>query len=160
MTSGNFDETPPPQPVAPAANDGFRMPAEYYSGPAPRRAFPKGVTYGCGAASVLFLLVLFIGGAYLATGGMAQFMDMAVGMSLGEMRGMYTAQVTPAQKSALDAEIEKLRQGVREEKINVAKLQPFMKELGEAIGDKKVSPEEAETLTRIARDAQKRTPAH
>ncbi|HEX9983856.1 MAG TPA: hypothetical protein VGF69_11370 [Thermoanaerobaculia bacterium] len=135
------------------------MPAEYYSGPAPRRAFPKGVTYGCGAASVLFLLVLFIGGGYLATGGMAQLLDMVVGMSLGEMRGMYTAEVTPPQKSALETEIEKLRTGVREEKINVARLQPLLKGLGDAIGDKKVSPEEVDTLTRIARDAQKTTPA-
>ncbi|HEX7151013.1 MAG TPA: hypothetical protein VF618_05955 [Thermoanaerobaculia bacterium] len=118
--------------------------------------FPKGVTYGCGGASILFLLILFIGGAFLSTGGFAQFMDMAMGMSLGELRGMFTPEVTEAQKTALDTEIEKMREGVRTEKLSVAKLQPFMQSMQKAIGDKKVSPAEVDELTRLARQAQKK----
>ena len=35
----------------------WSWPADYYSGPSPRAVLPKGVTFGCGAASIVALLV-------------------------------------------------------------------------------------------------------
>jgi hypothetical protein len=40
----------------------FVWPAEYYSGPSPVAVLPRGVTFGCGAASIVALLLIFLGG--------------------------------------------------------------------------------------------------
>jgi hypothetical protein len=129
----------------------FVWPAEYYSGPSPRAVLPRGVTFGCGAAAVVALLIVFGGGIFLARGGMADFMDLALGMSMGDLRGMYTAEVTPAQKAALDESIESLRKGLREGKVSVARLDPVFQNMRQAIADKKMTPREVETLTIAAR---------
>jgi hypothetical protein len=130
---------------------GFVWPADYYSSATPAPVLPRGVAYGCGAASLLVLLVIFVGGAFVSGSGISGFMDMAVGMSLGEMRGMYAAEVTPARKKSLEAEIEKMREGVRSEKISVVKLQPFLQNLQGAIADRKVTAQEAAVLEESAR---------
>jgi hypothetical protein len=130
---------------------GFVWPAEYYSTAAPAPVIPSGVAYGCGGASVLVLLVIFIGGALVSGNGLSGFMDMALGMSLGEMRGMYTAEVTPARKQSLEAEIEKMRAALRSGKVSLVKLQPFMQNLQGAISDRKLTAQEAALLEDSAR---------
>ena len=131
---------------------GFVWPADYYSSATPAPVLPRTVAYGCGAASLLVLLIIFIGGAFVSGSGISSFMDMAIGMSLGEMRGMYTPEVTPARKKSLEAEIEKMREGLRNEKVSIVNLQPFMQNLQNAIGDRKVTPQEAELLEQTARN--------
>lgn len=133
----------------------FQWPAEYYSGPTPVAVLPKGVTFGCGAASLLALLVVFGGGIYLARGGIVDVMDMTFGMSMGELRGMYTKDVTPAQKAGFEAAIETLRQGVREEKIPIASLDPVLKTMRNAMADGKIDPHEVQALTTDAQRAAK-----
>jgi hypothetical protein len=64
---------------------------------------------------------------------------------------MYTAEVTPAQKAALDESIESLRKGLREGKVSVARLDPVFQNMRQAIADKKMTPREVETLTIAAR---------
>ena|SRR5687768_11569577 len=130
---------------------GFVWPADYYSSATPAPVLPRTVAYGCGAASLLVLLVIFVGGAFVSGSGISNFMDMAIGMSLGEMRGMYAAEVTPARKKSLEAEIEKMREGLRNEKVSIVNLQPFMQNLQNAISDRKVTPQEAELLEQTAR---------
>ncbi len=129
----------------------FVWPADYYSAPTLPSVFPAGVTYGCGAASALVLLLIFAGGAFLAGGGCASFMDLAMGMSIGEMRGMYAGEVTAARRKSLEAEIETMREHLRDERISVVALQPFMQTLQSAIHDRRVTEQEARVLEENAR---------
>ncbi|PYQ29935.1 MAG: hypothetical protein DMF56_09420 [Acidobacteria bacterium] len=101
---------------------------------------------GCGAASVLVLVIVFAGGAYLAHGGFTELMDLVFGMTMGDLRGMYTKDVTAAQKKSLDDEIETLRTNMRGEKITVQSLQPLLKDIQKVSGDKKVDAREVERL--------------
>lgn len=128
-------------------------PADYYSGPSPRAVLPRGVTYGCGAASVVVLLLLFAGGAFLASGGMVDFMDLVFGMTMGEIRGMYTKDVTEPQKKELDASIEALRKSVREKKVPVSGLDPVLQTMRKTMSDAKMSPSEVKQVADAARKA-------
>ena len=131
----------------------FVWPAEYYSGPSPNAVLPRGVTFGCAAAAVVALLIVFAGGAFLASGGLVQFMDFALGMSMGDVRGMYTIQVTSAQKDELEKAIEQLRAGLRDGTVPVSKLDPVMKTMRNGISDKKLTPAEVQALAASARKA-------
>lgn len=133
-------------------NRRFVWPADYYSSPGPNAILPRWAPFGCGAASIVVLLVIFIGGALLSGGAMSSFIDFTIGMSLGEMRGQMTPDVTAAQKASLEAEIKTMRENLRAEKITIAKVQPFLNGLSNAIGDGKVSAEDAQTLERIVRN--------
>jgi hypothetical protein len=124
----------------------FVWPADYYSAPTPRSVLPAGVTYGCGGASALVLLLIFVGGALLSSGGFASFMDLAIGTSIGEMRGLYTKEVTDARRKSLEAEIETMREHLRNERVSIVALQPFLETLRSAIYDRKVTEQEARTL--------------
>lgn len=131
----------------------FVWPADYYSGPSPVAVLPRGVTFGCGAASIVVLLLIFAGGAFMGSGGLVQFMDFALGMSMGDVRGMYAAEVTAAQKQELETAIEQLRVGLREGKVSVAQLQPVLETMRKGISDRKLQPAEVEALTAAARKA-------
>ncbi len=128
-------------------------PADYYSGPSPAAVLPRGVTFGCGAASVVALILLSGAGAWMASGGIVDFMDLVFGMSLGEVRGMYTAEVTPAQKKAMEDAVETLRTNLRSGKVPVSSLDPVLKTMRNGIADKKMKPDEVEALTAAARKA-------
>ena len=128
-------------------------PADYYSGPSPAAVLPRGVTFGCGAASVVALILLAGAGAWMASGGIVDAMDLMFGMSLGEVRGMYTAEVTPAQKKAMEDAVETLRANLRNGKVPVASLDPVLKTMRNGIADRKMQPDEVEALTAAARKA-------
>jgi hypothetical protein len=128
-------------------------PADYYSGPSPQAVLPRGVTYGCGAASVVVLILVFAGGAFLSSGGMVDFMDLVFGMTMGEIRGMYTNDVTEPQKKELEASIESLRKSVRERKVAVGKLDPVLQTMRKTMSDTKLNPAEVQQVTAAARKA-------
>jgi hypothetical protein len=132
---------------------GVLRPADYYSGPSPVAVLPRGVTFGCGAASIVVVLLLAGAGAWMAAGGIVDFMDLVFGMSMGEVRGMYTAQVTPAQKKALESAVESLRENLRTGKIPVSRLDPVLQTMRKGIADKKMQPPEVDALTAAARKA-------
>ncbi len=155
MPSGNLDE-----PVTTTAPHGtpprtFRLPADYYTAPLSevRPLFPKWVPLGCGTASAVILVLLFAGGAVVTGPRLAQLMDYIVGTSLGELKGMYAKDVTAQQKAQFDAEVNRLREGLRNDKVSVQNLQPFLKMMQSAISDKKVTADELEHLTRSAHEA-------
>ncbi|HEX8155043.1 MAG TPA: hypothetical protein VF698_18055 [Thermoanaerobaculia bacterium] len=158
MTTGNFDDPPAPSP-APIPPRRFRMPAEYYAAPLSevRPIFPPWVAYGCGSLAGVFLVFLFAGGAWLASGGMSTAMDLILGQTLGEVRGMYAKDVTEADKKAVDDEFSALRKGLREETVSVTRLQPVLRAVQGVISDKTVTHEEVEKLRTAVRAAQ--TPA-
>jgi len=126
-------------------------PCDYYSSASPERVLPAWAPYGCGAAALLILILIFAGGAFLAHGGFTEVMDLVFGMTMGEMRGMYTADVTAAQKQSLEREIETMRRLLREEKISVQSLQPMLKTIQKGTGDQKLTAGEVERIVAAAR---------
>lgn len=133
-----------------APRRGYR-PADYYSSATPAPVLPRWAPFGCGAASVLVLIVVFAGGAFLAGGGFTDFMDLVFGMTMGEMRGMYAAEVTDAQKRDLEREIETLREHLRNERIAAGALDPVLQAMRRATSDEKLAPAEVDKIVSAAR---------
>lgn len=155
MPTGNFDEplVAPPQPLDSAR--AFRLPAEYYSAPLSdvKPILPAWVPWGCGSLAAVILLLMFAGGALMSGPRLAALIDIVVGMTLGEMKAMYAGDVTTALKGAFDAEVKNMREGLRDGRVSVQKVQPFLQSMQKAIGDEKVTAAELEGLTKIAREA-------
>ena len=156
MTSGNIGEAAPSTPPGVRAKRPFRFPAEYYCAPLAevRPIFPRGLVIGCGSASAVILVLMFAAGAVFSGPRFGELLDLFVGTSVGELHGMYAPDVSPAEKQRFDAEIQRVREGLRSGKIPAKNLQPFIKEMQTAIGDKHVTAEELERLTKTAHDAQ------
>ena len=131
----------------------FLWPAEYYCGPDRAPVLPRGLTLGCGVAAVVVLILVFAGGAYLASGGFIQLLDLVFGQSMGEIRGMYTPGVTAAQKAELEKSIESLREKMRAGEVPVANLDPLLQAMRKSVSDKKIEPAEVETMSAAARKA-------
>ncbi|HEY3056228.1 MAG TPA: hypothetical protein VGK31_09895 [Thermoanaerobaculia bacterium] len=155
MPSGNFDEPIAPTPPQDVPALPFRSPADYYCAPLTevRPIFPKWVPIGCGSASAVILVLLFAGGAMLTGPRLARFMDFVLGTSLGELRGMYAPTITATQKQRFDAEVKRMREGLRTDKVSAQNIQPFLRAMQAAIADKKVTSDELEKLTKTAHDA-------
>ena len=134
----------------------FRLPAEYYCAPLAevRPIFARWVPFGCGTVSAVILVLLFAAGAVFSGPRFGDLLDLFVGTSVGELRGMYTKDVTPPEKQQFDAEIERMRAGLRTGKIPVKNLQPFIKEMQNAIADKHVDGGELQRLTKAAQAVQ------
>ena len=81
------------------------------------------------------------------------FLDFVLSISVGEMKGMYESDVTKAQQEAFDAELKRMREQLRDGKITVQKVQPFLQAMQKAVGDEKVTSQELEGLTKIARES-------
>lgn len=99
------------------------------------------------------LLVIFAGGAWMASGGIVDLMDLMLGMSMGEVRGTFSSDVTDAQKKNLEEAMESLRAGLRNGKVPVANLDPVLQTMRQAIKDRKMNAAEVEALTAAARKA-------
>jgi hypothetical protein len=146
MTTANFEETPPPaEPPR-----GFRRPADYYSLPTPDPAFPTWLSLGCGALSLVVLLVIFAAGVWLSSGGLGQLIDMTLGMTLGELRGMYEPTVAAKDKDELEAEVRTLRENLRNERLAPASVDPLLRAMRGAMGDSKVTTLETDQMTATA----------
>jgi hypothetical protein len=78
--------------------------------------------------------------------------DFTVGMSLGELRSQIVADVPAGQKKAFEAEVERMRENLRNEKVSVTALQPFLEQMRSVSSDRKVTAGE---LTRLQASAQK-----
>jgi hypothetical protein len=143
-------ESPNPA-VIPPAKPATMWPADYYSSPTPSPVLPQWVPFGCGGLALLVLIIVFAGGAFLASGGFIEVMDFAIGMTVSEMKGQYAADVTPAQKKTLDDETTLLRKNLRDQTITIVAMQPFFERLRDVSSDKKVTAQEAQSLVEIAR---------
>jgi hypothetical protein len=111
---------------------------------------PKWVPYGCGIAAAVFLVFLFVGGSVLSGPMFGEALDFVIGMSLGEFRGMYGADVSAEAKQKFDTEVKSMREGLRAGKVAPANVQPFLRSMQDAIEDRKVTSEELEKLTETA----------
>jgi hypothetical protein len=130
----------------------FRWPADYYSSGAPKPILPQWAPFGCGAAAMVVLILVFAGGALLSSESFIDFMDFAIGMSVSEMKGQFAAEVSAEQKKSLDEEIERMRKNLRERKISMQNMQPFLQRLRDVSADSKVTSGEAATLQAVARN--------
>lgn len=100
---------------------------------------------------MVVLILVFAGGALLSSDRFLDFMDFAIGMSVSEMKGQYAAEVSAEQKKALEAEIERMRKNLLEEKISMQAMQPFLRRLTEVTSDSNVTAQEADSLLGVAR---------
>jgi hypothetical protein len=126
-------------------------PADYYSSATPAPVLPQWATFGCGAAAVVMLILVFAGGAFLSSGGFSEFMNFAIGMSVSEMKGQYAADVSTARKKSLADEISRMQKNLGEQKLTVTSLQTFLERLRTAGSDKKITAQEAAALEETAR---------
>jgi hypothetical protein len=143
---------------APLTERRFPWPAEYYSAPTPDPLLSRAVAYGCGAGSLAVLIAVFAGGFFLTRGGFVNLMDMGIGMSVGEMRGMYADSVPESQRESLEAEIEKMREGMRSGELPPGAVQPFLETMRQATRDGTVDPGDAEKLEESARRIREAAP--
>lgn len=128
-------------------------PADYYSAPSPVGVLPRGITFGCGAAALVVLIIVGGGGAWMASGGIVTVMDFALGMSMGEVRGFYTGDVTGAHQKELDDAMEALRVNLRSGRVPVTALDPVLQTMRRSIADETMHPAEVQALAEAARKA-------
>jgi len=135
------------------------LPADYYNSPIEARPiFPRWVPIGCGTAAALLVVILFIGGAVISRGGMGKVMDFLLGMMQGEMTTMYAPDVPAEERKALESELTAFRANIRTERVPLARLDPVMTTLREAIADRKLTTAEVEELRKKIAEANKPQP--
>jgi hypothetical protein len=139
---------PEPRPLP------FRRPADYYAAPPSdvRPLFPRWVPLGCGTASLIILAVLFGAGGFAASGKGSAIFAALFGTMQDEMHGMFTKDVTPADKAAFDAQMNALRGNLSHGKVSMDRLQPLLHAIRDASIDSKITPDEARKLTAAAHD--------
>jgi len=129
-------------------NPPFRRPADYYSTPIGdvKPLFPRWVPYGCGAAAILVLIVVFVGGVFAVRGGMGRLLDMMFGSMQTEIDKMFTKEVSAVQKTAFQREMKTIRDAVRTNRLRVDRLQPLLRTMRDATADEHVTPAETNEL--------------
>lgn len=137
----------------------FVWPSDYYSSATPTPLLPPWAAFGCGAAATVFLVLIFTGGFLLSRGGFNEFFDFVIGMSVAEMKGQYAADIPPAQKESVDAEIRQMRENLREGRVSVPALQPFLETMRTVSSDKRITTPEVEKLRSAARAINQRASA-
>jgi hypothetical protein len=105
------------------------------------------VTFGCGTAAIVALIVVFLGGLFASSGGMGELLELMFGSMQTEIDKMFTKDVLPAQKAAFDREMKTMRDSVRQNRIPIERLQPLLRSLREITSDNRVTPAEAQQLT-------------
>ena len=132
----------------------FRRPADYYAAPLSdvRPIVPRWAPFGCGTASLVVIVVLF-GAGILAGGGKGgSIFATLFGTMQDEIHGMFTKEVTAADKSLFDAEMKTLRGNLAGGKVSIDRLQPLLHAIRDASMDSKITPEEAKKLTSAAHE--------
>ena len=141
----------------------FPLPAEYYSTPvASKPLVASWVPFGCGGAALFFLVMLFIGGSVVSSGGITSLLDFTFNQMDSEIERMFASDVPAAQRAAFAAEMKITRANIRDGKTDFKSLQPLVQTMQEAVSDKLVNAAETEQLMRDMRkanaDAAKRRP--
>jgi hypothetical protein len=136
--------TPEPPP--------FRRPADYYSSPVDgvRPLFPRWVPFGCGTAAIVLLVILGGVSAMVSTGAFGGAFEWLIASMEGEIDKMMTPDVKAPQKAAFEAEMKSVRDGIRDHRVTVDRLQPFMRTMRDAVMDERVTPAELDEITKAA----------
>ena len=145
------------QPAAPPPETAgnplpFRRPADYYATPEVtlRPIVPRWVPIGCGWASLVFVILLFVVGALAPRSG--SFMGWVFGKIQDDMTPQFTADVTLRQKAAFAAEMKTLRASANGGRLKLEKTQKFLKLVTEVGADEKIDHAEADRLIGTLRD--------
>ena len=139
----------PPEGDYPSATLPFRRPTDYYSSPAEGRPLvPRWVPYGCGTASIILLLFVFALGAAFSSGALGELLELMFASMQGEIDKMFTPDVSAAQKAAFDGEMKKMRDSIRTNRLTLDRMQPLLRTMREVASDERVTPSEAEQLTK------------
>jgi hypothetical protein len=143
-------DAPPPEPAADPLP--FRRPADYYSTPGSdlRPLFPKWVPIGCGWASLVFVVLLFVAGSLAPKSGTA--LEWLFGKMETDMTPHFAKNVTPAQKAEFAAEMKTLRASANAGRLKLDKTQNFLKLATDVDADEKIDPAEADKLIAAVRD--------
>ena len=134
--------TPPETPRRP-----FRLPAEYYASPERSPVLPRAVPFGCGAAALLFLIVLFVAGAMAD-----RFMPWLFGYMQKEADGQFTKDVPAADRAEFDRQFSELQARLKSGRTKLTRLQPFLEKLRDASMDEHITPEETKKLNEALRE--------
>ena len=86
-------------------------------------------------------------GAALAI-GFTVLLEVMFATMQGEIDKMFTPDVNAAQKAAFDAEMKKMRDSIRTNRLTLDRMQPLLRTMREVASDERVTPAEAEQLTR------------
>jgi hypothetical protein len=135
----------------------FRRPADYYASPEKtlRPLFPKWVSIGCGSASLFFVAVLFVAGAFAPRSGSA--LGWVFGQLQTDMSAHFTADVTPDQRAAFAAEMNAVRASAAAGKLKLETVQSFLKLATEVDADDKIDHTEADKLIAALREVNRGT---
>jgi hypothetical protein len=152
-SQGPFDTVPTPPGGEPVAASGsFRRPADYYSAPVPpggeKRGCPKWIPIGCGLGGCLVLIVLFVGGAIAVRDGSGRISRWFIDRLQKETISLVAADVPPEDRAALEREFATFRANLTAKKTSFVEMQPLLQTINDAIGDRKVTADEARSITR------------
>jgi hypothetical protein len=141
---------PPQEPAAVALP--FRRPADYYAAPGNdlRPLVPRGVPIGCGWASVVIVILLFVAGTFAPRSG--ALLGKLFGSIGDDIAKHFTSDVTASQRADFAAEMKTLRAAASEGKLKLDKTQSFLKLATDVDGDDKVDHAEADKLIAALRD--------
>jgi hypothetical protein len=64
----------------------------------------------------------------------------------GETDKLFTKDVKPEQKAAFDAEMKKMREAVRTNKLSLDRVQPLLRTLRDVSEDERITPQELDRL--------------
>jgi hypothetical protein len=122
-------------------------PADYYSSATPKAVLPQWATFGCAAAALVVLALVFLAGAFSE-----EIMHLAISLTVSEMKGQYAADVPAGRKTSLNAEADQLLQNLTDKRVAIARIQPFLESLRHATADRKITAPEAAQLETVARN--------
>ncbi|MDQ6801349.1 MAG: hypothetical protein M3041_10970 [Acidobacteriota bacterium] len=114
--------------------------------------------YGCGTAAIVALLAVFALGIAVSRGVLGPMFELMFASTQGEIDKMFSKDVQPADKAAFDAEMKKMRDLVRDNRVSMDRLQPLLRTLRDVVSDERVTPAEARQLTQEIREINRTTP--
>jgi hypothetical protein len=130
-----------------------QLPCAYYSSPpAEKRLFPRWVPLGCGGISLAILIVLFLAGAWVNSGGATNAIHWFFGRLQSELLASCDRDVTAAQKSAFTSEFTTLQQKITAGKTKSDDLLGVFQLISNVSSDKHVTSAELDELTKKVRD--------
>ncbi len=99
----------------------------------------------------MVLIAVFAIGIAASHGAMGELFDLMFASMQGEIDKMFTRDVKPAERASFDAEMKKLRDAIRQNRIPVDRLQPLLRSIREVTADERVTAAETERLTKEIR---------
>ncbi len=111
--------------------------------------FPRWVPFGCGAAALVFLLILFSAGALVSGGGATKLIDFIFAQMQRDTESMFAPDVTADQRADFDKEWKTLQENMKAGKVPLERFQAVLAEIQAASADRRITS--AETARMIGK---------